>query len=257
MTTVANPNGNGKCLDSKYAPSNGVYGDDAPTPRKIYRDVVTQVADKARQALPDSGSRIDKAVAMVLAGDVELGDAGATVASASNPDARYTVNGACDCKDSRAPGGQCKHRIAYGIAKRAEPLAKARVEAELDGEATWVDTAKAQPRVNGQAPAIPAQFITQIHGKDFIKLEGLLAMAHDRGLESLTVSLLQADDTLAICEATCDLDGKHFTDIGDASPGNVNKAVAKHFIRCAASRAKARVLRSALGIGMCSVEEMD
>ena len=120
-----------------------------------------------------------------------------------------------------------------------------------------MERAASQPKVNGTTPAIPEQFITHIHGKPFIKLEGLLIMAHERGLESLTVSLLQADDTLAICEATCDLDGKHFTDIGDASPGNVNKAVAKHFIRCAASRAKARVLRSALGIGMCSVEELD
>ena len=30
MASVANPNGNGKCLSSKYAPVNGVYPD-APT----------------------------------------------------------------------------------------------------------------------------------------------------------------------------------------------------------------------------------
>ena len=131
--------------------------------------------------------------------------------------------------------------------------------AKLD-QPTWPEQAKAQPELTPETPAhpsIPAQFIVEVHGKPFVLYEGLLVLAHERGLESLTVSLVQASPELAICEAHCTLNGKDFSDIGDATPTNVNKAVAKHYIRCAATRAKARVLRSALGIGMTALEELD
>jgi hypothetical protein len=40
------------------------------------------------------------------------------------------VNDECQCKDyPKAPSGWCKHRIAAGLAKRAYPLAKAKLEA--------------------------------------------------------------------------------------------------------------------------------
>ena len=43
---------------------------------------------------------------------------------------------------------------------------------------------------------------------------------------------------------------------GDASPDNVGDKVRPHFARMVLTRAKARVLRDALNIGMCSVEEL-
>src|SRR5262245_30516888 len=89
--------------------------------RAAFRAAVADVAAKAREALPDSGPRLDAAVRLVLAGDVQLHpDGSATVASGSQSDKVYTVNGTCECHDfSRAPAGFCKHRLAMGIAKRA------------------------------------------------------------------------------------------------------------------------------------------
>jgi len=57
------------------------------------------VAERANATLPQSGGRIDKAVALVLNGDVEvLGDGTARVASQSNGQTVYhIVNGHCDC----------------------------------------------------------------------------------------------------------------------------------------------------------------
>ena len=78
------------------------------------------------------GLPCDKAVAIVLNGDVELPpDGKAKVASQSNGTTQYfVVNGECQCKDyPKAPSGWCKHRIAAGLAKRAYPLAKAKLEA--------------------------------------------------------------------------------------------------------------------------------
>jgi len=42
----------------------------------------------------------------------------------------------------------------------------------------------------------------------------------------------------------------------DATPTNVGAKVKAHFARMALTRAKARGLRDALNIAMCSVEEM-
>src|SRR5947207_14609475 len=92
---------------------------------QVWRDAVAAMADKARQTLPECNTRIDRAVQMVLSGDVELmPDGKAKVRSQSGVKVvYYVVNGECTCKDYRkAPSNWCKHRIAYGIAKRARTL---------------------------------------------------------------------------------------------------------------------------------------
>src|SRR5262249_50809858 len=107
--------------------------------RAIWREAVTTVAERAKATLPQSAGRIDKAVALVLAGDVEvLGDGTARVASQSNGQTIYrVVNGHCDCRDyEQAPEQWCKHRLAHALYKRAYPLAKAQWEAASAGQAT-------------------------------------------------------------------------------------------------------------------------
>ena len=57
-----------------------------PPDRAAYRAAVAAIAAKASAKLPDSLGRIDSAVKLVLAGDVELlPDGGAMVASRSRP----------------------------------------------------------------------------------------------------------------------------------------------------------------------------
>ena len=48
-----------------------------------------------------------------------------------------------------------------------------------------------------------------------------------------------------------------YDDMDDATPANTNRKVAVHFRRVALTRAKARVLRDALGVDLVSVEELD
>src|SRR5262244_3223942 len=99
--------------------------------RKIWRDAVAEIAEKAKATLPECNGRVDSAVKMVLAGDVELlPDATVKVASQSNGTTKYfIVNGECSCKDyPKAPSHWCKHRIAFGIHKRAYTLAKQRLD---------------------------------------------------------------------------------------------------------------------------------
>jgi hypothetical protein len=71
-----------------------------------------------------------------LAGDcILLPDGSAKVASQSNGTTKYfIVDGECSCKDyPQAPSNWCVHRIAAGLAKRAYPLAKAKLEQQSNG----------------------------------------------------------------------------------------------------------------------------
>ena len=80
--------------------------------RAAWREAVAAIAEKAKAKLPECNGRVDKAVALVLNGDVELlADGRAKVASQSNGTAEYlVVNGECTCKDfAKAPHGFCKH----------------------------------------------------------------------------------------------------------------------------------------------------
>ena len=117
---------------------------------------MAEVAERAKAALPEASGRIDSAVKMVLAGDVELQpDGTAKVASQSNGQTVYhIVNGACDCKDfPKAPRGFCKHRLGYAIAKRAITLAKQKLE-QLDGTANGQQPAEA-PKADAPVMALP------------------------------------------------------------------------------------------------------
>jgi hypothetical protein len=105
--------------------------------RATWREAVAAIADKARAKLPECNGRVDKAVAIVLAGDVELlADGTAKVASQSNGTTVYhVVNGHCDCRDfEKAPHQFCKHRLSAAIARRAQELTKAKL-ADTNGQA--------------------------------------------------------------------------------------------------------------------------
>jgi hypothetical protein len=219
---------------------------------------VAEIAAKAHEKLPECNGRVDKAVAIVLAGDVELlPDGTARVASQSHGTTQYhVVNGHCDCRDyEKAPHQLCKHRLGAAIARRAKELITVK-RADPNGQAP----AQSQP-AQADAPAtplgVPQQHVVLIQGRPFIKFAGLLQMAHERGLVSLTADWTYNDGELSLAHAVATFaDGKRFEEAGDASPANVTKKVAVHFRRVALTRAKARCLRDALGIDMVSVEEL-
>jgi hypothetical protein len=121
--------------------------------RQAWREAVAEIADKAKATLPQCNGRVEKAVAIVLNGDVTLLEDGkARVASQSNGTTAYfVVNGTCECRDfAKAPSGWCKHRIAAGMAKRATPLAKAKLDAGTNGQPP-----PAEPQASPVVPSSP------------------------------------------------------------------------------------------------------
>ena len=97
-------------------------------------------------------------------------------------------------------------------------------------------------------------------GKRFVLYAGLLEEAHNRGLRSIETELLQVPSSgngeVAIVKAVVRTEEGKFGGIGDASPENVNRAIAPHLIRMAETRAKARALRDAINVGVTAFEEL-
>lgn len=81
--------------------------------RQRFRQVLAELVAKAKTTLPESNGRIEKAVALVLNGDIAYDPAtsSAVVNSCSDPTTTYAVRGKhCTCKDyDRAPQHLCKH----------------------------------------------------------------------------------------------------------------------------------------------------
>jgi hypothetical protein len=110
-------------------------------------------------------------------------------------------------------------------------------------------------------PKLDERFITSIEGRDFVYYSGLLDLAHQKGLIKLNVETLQfpskENDNTAICRAVAETSfGNVFSDIGDANPNNCNHKVARHLLRMASTRAKARCLRDLDNIGITCLEEL-
>lgn len=109
--------------------------------------------------------------------------------------------------------------------------------------------------------ALDKKYIMNLSGRDFVKFEGLLALAHELGLVGVHTTMVQIPSAEngreCIIHATATMkDGESFSAHGDACPGNVSKAVSAHLIRMADTRAIARALRLATNVGITAYEEL-
>jgi hypothetical protein len=132
--------------------------------RQTFRQLVQEIAAKAKAKLPECNGRVDKAVALVLAGDVEAqeGDGAWRVGSCTDPLVTHRVSGTrCSCDDSqygRAPRGLCKHVLAVMMQMRVQallPQAPA-VEWPPDEELAPESTPEVHPVSTFPLPEAPA-----------------------------------------------------------------------------------------------------
>lgn len=135
-------------------------------PSLTFTQALEQAELLARQALdPALHERLSCAVALVRQGSVFEDDAGLwTVASATTPDKRYSVNGSCSCQDAcyQAPRGFCKHKLATLLARKVQALMqlatgeaprRAQVPTAAPEQAPSMASGVDAPQGLGEAPA--------------------------------------------------------------------------------------------------------
>jgi hypothetical protein len=229
-------------------------GGDKPT---TFAAMLTQLTAVAHARLPENQhGRLEMGHAIVVQGGVFPEEDGVhfSVCSQEGEEAHtYLVNAACPCKDAQfqAPQARCKHWFAALLYKRTlEELAAPPAPEDDDIPAPTLDAA-------AETHKVPKEYLELVHGRPFILYKGLLAMAHEAGLVELHAEFISVTAELALAKAQAVFaDGKRFSESADATPSNVGPTVQAHFARVALTRAKARCLRDALNIGICSLEEL-
>lgn len=108
--------------------------------------------------------------------------------------------------------------------------------------------------------SVDKKYIVNLQGKDFVTFSGLLDLAHQQGLVGVDENIVQIptndNGLVAVVQAKVTTEKGVFSGIGDASPDNVGKMVAKHLLRMASTRAIARALRVATNVGITAFEEL-
>jgi hypothetical protein len=153
------------------------------TTRQAWREAVAEIAEKAKAKLPECSGRVDSAVKIVLAGDVELmPDGTARVASQSNGTTTYhIINGHCDCKDfAKAPHSFCKHRLSAAIARRAQELIKVKLQAELaQPQPTPAPLPEAPVSITLKATLHGHEVLVTLRGVDFASVKTQVEQASE------------------------------------------------------------------------------
>jgi len=105
------------------------------TERQQFRATLATLAAKTQTKIPTLNGRVEKALRLALAGDVETYDDGtATVYSSSDPTRRYELReGTCTCRDwEQAPAHLCQHRLAAGFVRKAAKMLPAAPDVETE-----------------------------------------------------------------------------------------------------------------------------
>ena len=213
-----------------------------------------QAEAQARRTLaPALHGRLSDAVELVTDGRVfQASDGTWQVDSTSTQGLTYAVNGTCPCDDvhfNKPPQGLCKHRLSVYLSRRAIQLMQ-----PPTGGVSQADTTPA-PEAGGPvstsplpvAPApvpapgkrgIPAHFLQHIQGRPFITYAGLVQLAHEAGLQSLTAAWTFNEGEISLAHAVAVFaDGRRFEDCGDSTPQNAQR-VGLHWRRLSLTRAR-------------------
>src|ERR687883_51738 len=105
------------------------------------------------------------------------------------------------------------------------------------------------------------EYMIERGDRRFVFFAGFFGEGPARGFWGIETELLQVPSAengeVAIAKAVVRTEDGKFSGIGDASPGNVGRAIVPHLIRMAETRAKARALRDAINVGVTALEELD
>src|SRR5215475_5048972 len=97
----------------------------------LFCEAVVEVGERAKGVLPECHDRIEQAVQLLRAGEVQwLPDGSVQIQGPDQEDAVYGLQDTCPCpENAQTPRGWCVHRLAGAMGKRASALVQTRLEA--------------------------------------------------------------------------------------------------------------------------------
>jgi len=100
--------------------------------------------------------------------------------------------------------------------------------------------------------------VVWLQGREYLTHNGLLRVAHEHGLKSISTELIHWDPKAksAVIRTTVEGERGVYTGYGDATPANVAKHLREATLRMAETRAVNRALRLYTGLGMTTTEEL-
>jgi hypothetical protein len=108
--------------------------------------------------------------------------------------------------------------------------------------------------------ALRPEEILKKDGREYVFLRGLERLAKERGISEATSRILATPSPESPCAVVTYgfrfYDGGYYEGSADATINNCDKGFRLYLTAMAESRAKARALRTAFGISLCSVEEI-
>lgn len=209
-----------------------------------FTDVLRTTVAALQAAHPERVGEIARAHASIIEGHVVRVDADNGQVLSRNGHAWYTVNGMCDCQ-AGSFGKPCRHLSAWKLYKH--------VQKQYDALQAPTPAPEPAPPTGTR---IPGHFLQDVQGQRYIKYAGLLQLAHERGLQELRATWTLNAEALSLAHAVATFPFGTYEECGDSTPES-GKRVGPHWRRLSLTRAKARCLRDALGIDLCSVEEME
>jgi hypothetical protein len=238
-----------------------------------FTDVLRIEVAALQAEYPERLGAIARAHAAIIEGHVVPLDDGSGKVLSDDQHTWYVTNGTCSCAAGNFQK-PCKHLSAWRLYTRVAEKYAAHCAAlwhEAEGESPDVDQDEGSGMVTPPPPTpthtleevaqthkVPKEYLQMVHGHPFVLYKGLLAMAHAAGLTELHAEFILVEPgIIALAKAQAVFaDGRRFAEAADATPDNVGDTVQAHFARIALTRAKARCLRDALNIGLCSLEEI-
>src|SRR5262249_2960550 len=161
---------------------------------QLFTNTVIAVAAQAKAALPGANGRVDRARDLGLGGLISWNTDGTfTVQGQSERGKSYTVTEKGRLCPDAEQNPDCKHRIRTWLGRKARKA----IEAQFASDATEQQPADAP---KAESP-IPPQFIVELHGKQFVTFNGLLTLAHERGLASLKADFITVTAERALAHA--------------------------------------------------------
>jgi hypothetical protein len=147
-------------------------------------DALQREPETLSAQFPHLAPRLAKAATAIEHGGV-LEDDGHTAMVQSKREAAvwYPVNGACPCAASQHRSEVCYHRLALRrYQKVCERMLDEQERYDLIPDTGVTDTTR--------PPVIRSEWVVSIQGRQCIRIEGLLELAHTRGLVRLETTVV-------------------------------------------------------------------